>query len=201
MRLVERYEIPAPPGSVSGTFEDVQVLARHVPGALISGGADGGPFEGELGIAFGPRVIKLRGTFTYDFDPQSGTGRLAGSGTDRRGNSRATGHAIFSLGPANAGAAVTQVQVEVDLDLTGPLSSIAETGAPHVARAIFAQFSESLMAELGPAGSGPPAAAAPGPEARPVSGFRLALSSLGQFLSSVRTRLRHAVRPSRRSAG
>jgi carbon-monoxide dehydrogenase small subunit len=220
MRLVEKYEIPAPVERVSPAFDDVLALAPHVPGAVVTSGADGGPYAGELGIAFGPRVITLKGTFTYSFDAQSGTGRLEGSGTDRRGNSRATGYAVFSLTPvqcsvsqAGAEAAATQVSVEVDLDLTGPLSSIAETGAPHVARAIFAQFSDSLATELRrvPMGeSSPPGPGLAEPVARnepavtapsaPVNGFRLAFTSLGHAAASFGKRLWQAMWSLRRSA-
>src|ERR1700735_631885 len=97
MRLTQRYEIPAPIASVAPMFEDVLLVVPHVPGAAVTSGTGNGPFEGELGVTFGPRVIKLRGTFTYRYDPGARTGRLEGSGSDARGNSRVTGHAAFSI--------------------------------------------------------------------------------------------------------
>ena len=208
MMLTERYEIPAPLASVAPLFQDVLLLVPHVPGAQVHSGTGEGPFEGTLSVAFGPRVIKLGGSFTYRYDPETRTGRLDGSGSDARGNSRATGHATFSISPAPEGAApegaaapeVTQVDVDVDFTLTGPLAMVAETGAPHVARSIFADFSQSLTAQL----AATPAEAPPRPGgtagAAPVNGLRLIWSALPQVLASLAARVLRRWRGSGRHA-
>jgi carbon monoxide dehydrogenase subunit G len=213
MMLTERYEIPAPLASVAPLFQDVLLLVPHVPGAQVHAGTGEGPFEGTLSVAFGPRVIKLGGSFTYRYDPETRTGRLDGSGSDARGNSRATGHATFSISPAPDGAApesaapegaaasaVTQVDVDVDFTLTGPLAMVAETGAPHVARSIFADFSQSLTAQL----AATPAEAPPRPAdtaaPAPVNGLRLIWSALPQVLASLAARVLRRRRGSGRHA-
>jgi carbon monoxide dehydrogenase subunit G len=203
MMLTERYEIPAPLASVAPLFQDVLLLVPHVPGAQVHSGTGEGPFEGTLSVAFGPRVIKLGGSFTYRYDPETRTGRLDGSGSDARGNSRATGHATFSVSSAPEGTAapaVTQVDVDVDFTLTGPLAMVAETGAPHVARSIFANFSQSLTAQL----AATPAEAPPRPAdtvaPTPVNGLRLMWSALPQVLASLAARVLRRWRGSGRHA-
>lgn len=203
MMLTERYEIPAPLASVAPLFQDVLLLVPHVPGAQVHSGTGEGPFEGTLSVAFGPRVIKLGGSFTYRYDPETRTGRLDGSGSDARGNSRATGHATFSVSSAPEGTAapaVTQVDVDVDFTLTGPLAMVAETGAPHVARSIFANFSQSLTAQL----AATPAEAPPRPAGTvapaPVNGLRLMWSALPQVLASLAARVLRRWRGSGRHA-
>jgi carbon monoxide dehydrogenase subunit G len=203
MMLTERYEIPAPLASVAPLFQDVLLLVPHVPGAQVHSGTGEGPFEGTLSVAFGPRVIKLGGSFTYRYDPETRTGRLDGSGSDARGNSRATGHATFSVSSAPEGTAapaVTQVDVDVDFTLTGPLAMVAETGAPHVARSIFANFSQSLTAQL----AATPAEAPPRPAhtvaPAPVNGLRLMWSALPQVLASLAARVLRRWRGSGRHA-
>ena len=203
MMLTERYEIPAPLASVAPLFQDVLLLVPHVPGAQVRTGTGEGPFEGTLSVAFGPRVIKLGGSFTYRYDPETRTGRLDGSGSDARGNSRATGHATFSVSSApedTVAPAVTRVDVDVDFTLTGPLAMVAETGAPHVARSIFADFSQSLTAQL----AATPAEAPPRPGgtagAAPVNGLRLIWSALPQVLASLAARVLRRWRGSGRHA-
>ena len=203
MMLTERYEIPAPLASVAPLFQDVLLLVPHVPGAQVRTGTGEGPFEGTLSVAFGPRVIKLGGSFTYRYDAETRTGRLDGSGSDARGNSRATGHATFSVSSApedTVAPAVTRVDVDVDFTLTGPLAMVAETGAPHVARSIFADFSQSLTAQL----AATPAEAPPRPGgtagAAPVNGLRLIWSALPQVLASLAARVLRRWRGSGRHA-
>jgi carbon monoxide dehydrogenase subunit G len=203
MMLTERYEIPAPLASVAPLFQDVLLLVPHVPGAQVHSGTGEGPFEGTLSVAFGPRVIKLGGSFTYRYDPETRTGRLDGSGSDARGNSRATGHATFSVSSApedTVAPAVTKVDVDVDFTLTGPLAMVAETGAPHVARSIFADFSQSLTAQL----AATPAEAPPRPggtaASAPVNGLRLIWSALPQVLASLAARVLRRWRGSGRHA-
>jgi uncharacterized protein len=149
LRVQERFELAAAPDAVWPSFSDLDRLVRHIPGANLAESSGEGPYEGEIAVKFGPRVIKFRGKATYACDASIRRGTVDASGVDVRGNSRAVLHGVFNVLRSDDDSNRTIVLMDGDVSFTGPLAELAETGARHAMRAIMSQFAESFSSELG----------------------------------------------------
>jgi len=187
LTIVDSFDVPAPRDAVWTTFMDVNRVVKHVPGAILLNGSGDGPYEGEIGVAFGPRIVRFRGTLTYVRDALAHRGVINGSGKDARGNSRATVRSVFELSDADASGKITRVNVVTDVDFAGPLAEFGYTGGTHVTRALVKDFARSLADEYGVSEDPTPAGAEPTRKSKPpVSGPRFALVV---FLAWIKTLL------------
>jgi carbon monoxide dehydrogenase subunit G len=176
LTIVDSFDVPAAKDVLWNTFQDVTRVVKHVPGAVLLSGSGDGPYEGEIGVAFGPRIVRFRGTLTYVRDATAHRGVINGSGKDARGNSRATVRSAFELTDADASGKSTRVNVVADVDFAGPLAEFGYTGGTHVTRALIKDFARSLADEYGTSEDRMQANAQPTLDSRPpVSGIWLAL--------------------------
>jgi cell division septation protein DedD len=110
----------------------------------------------------GPQVVEA--TLSYDHTNRRCT--IEGRGIDQRGASRALANGEVSA----SGTTETELAVQGEYTVSGPLETFANAGGVHVARALLAEFAKNmgtLAAER--RGSVPAAATPPAAEAAPAS--------------------------------
>src|SRR5262245_45893284 len=154
---------------------DIKRIAPCMPGAELTEVVDDKTYKGRIGVRLGPVALTFAGTVTFEeIDNANHRARVKAQGTDAKGRGGANATASFRVEPAAGGS---NVLVHTDLALSG---SVAQYGRgvgmiQATAAQIINQFAGNLKARLAatPAAATSPAASAPPPIAKPISGFSL----------------------------
>lgn len=167
--VAEKITIPSPPEEVWPLLSDPALVASCIPGATLAPDRDGDTWKGSIRVKFGPTVAVFRGEATLGYDHAKRRCTIEGRGIDQRGASRALANGVV----AASGSTETELSVEGEYTVTGPLETFANAGGVHVARALLGEFAKNmgaLVAERrsgGPASAETPAAPSP-PEPAPA---------------------------------
>jgi len=164
--LSEQTTIALPADEVWPLLSDPALVASCIPGASLSPDQGDGLWRGSVRVKFGPTVAVFRGEATLAFDHTARTCTIEGRGIDGRGASRALATGNVKV----TGKETTELAIDGNFTVSGPLETFANAGGVHVARALLAEFSTNLaklVAERRPAAAAPQASAEPAPAARP----------------------------------
>lgn len=156
--LSEKTTIPLPADEVWPLLSDPALVASCIPGATLSPDQGDGTWRGSVRVKFGPTVAVFRGEAALAFDHAARTCTIEGRGIDGRGASRALATGNVKV----TGQETTELTIDGDFTVSGPLETFANAGGVHVARALLAEFSTNLaklVAERRPAAPAPAAAA------------------------------------------
>lgn len=157
--LSEKTTIPLPADEVWPLLGDPALVASCIPGATLSPDQGDGLWRGSVRVKFGPTVAVFRGEATLVFDHMARTCTIEGRGIDGRGASRALASGNVKV----TGEETTELVIDGNFTVSGPLETFANAGGVHVARALLGEFSTNLaklVTERRPAAA-PTAAAAP----------------------------------------
>ncbi len=153
--LSERTTIPLPVDQVWSLLSEPALVASCIPGAQLSPDQSDGLYRGSIRVKFGPTVATFRGEANLTFDHAARTCTIEGRGIDGRGASRALASGVVKV----SGGDRTELAVDGEFSVSGPLETFANAGGIHVARALLAEFSANmakLVAERGTPVSPPP---------------------------------------------
>jgi carbon monoxide dehydrogenase subunit G len=156
--VTETITIPAPLSEVWPRLSDPKTVAACIPGAELSPDQEDDVWKGSIRVKFGPTVAVFRGEATLDYDHASHRCTIEGRGIDQRGASRALANGTV----AATGTDTTELTVEGEYNVTGPLETFANAGGVHVARALLSEFATNMAALVGAAGNDEPEVGAPG---------------------------------------
>jgi carbon monoxide dehydrogenase subunit G len=170
--VAEKITIPSPPEEVWPLLSDPALVASCIPGATLAPERDGDTWKGSIRVKFGPTVAIFRGEAALSYDHDKKRCTIEGRGIDQRGASRALANGIVSV----SGTSETELTVEGEYSVTGPLETFANAGGVHVARALLGEFAKNMgalvaerresstpQASPSPADAGDPASAAIAP--------------------------------------
>lgn len=148
--LSETTTIALPADEVWPLLNDPALVASCIPGASLSPDQGDGLWRGSVRVKFGPTVAVFRGEASLAFDQAARTCTIEGRGIDGRGASRALASGVVKV----AGKETTELAIDGNFSVTGPLETFANAGGVHVARALLGEFSTNLaklVAERRPA--------------------------------------------------
>jgi uncharacterized protein len=163
--LSETTTIALPADEVWPLLSDPALVASCIPGASLSPDQGDGLWRGSIRVKFGPTVAVFRGEATLTFDHTARTCTIEGRGIDGRGASRALATGNVKV----TGKETTELAIDGNFSVSGPLETFANAGGVHVARALLGEFSTNLaklVAErrpVTPASAAAPEAATPPP--------------------------------------
>ena len=189
MQLEQGFDLPVGPAAAWPAFKDVGLLVECLPGAGLTGPAVDGELPLRFDVKLGPIAAAFIGSGRITYDDAGQGGRLEGTATDRRTNSRVKGTAAFKLVPEGSG---TRVSLTIDYGLTGALAQFSRGAVVReIASALTAQFAANLARRVTVAQ--PDAAPVPvGPaasEARPLDASPLLMLMLRSVWRRWRDRL------------
>jgi carbon monoxide dehydrogenase subunit G len=180
--LAEKTTIALPVDEVWPLLNDPALVASCIPGATLSPDQGDGLWRGSVRVKFGPTVAVFRGEASLAFDQAARTCTIEGRGIDGRGASRALASGIVKV----TGKDTTELAIDGNFTVSGPLETFANAGGVHVARALLAEFAANLaklVADRRAAGPAPAAAAeAPPPSPSPSPPPPAAELSAGSLL-------------------
>jgi carbon-monoxide dehydrogenase small subunit len=146
--LKDHFTVAHPPERVFGMFGDVGQVAACLPGASLTGTPTPERAEGMIRVELGPISASFRGVARIERDLANLSGRIVGTGSDRRSRSSTQGEIRYHLVPIEHGAA-TRVELWIGYSLRGMLAQIAREGLVRdLAARLTADFARNLDRHL-----------------------------------------------------
>ncbi len=138
--VTEKTTIPSPLEEVWPLLRDPALVASCIPGATLSPDQSDGLWRGSVRVKFGPTVAAFRGEASLAYDDDAHRVTIEGRGIDQRGASRALASGVVTA----SGTDTTELNIDGNFSVTGPLETFANAGGVHVARALLAEFSANM---------------------------------------------------------
>ena len=135
--------VPVPVNRLWTTLQDVDTIAKCLPGASIEEVREDGSIVGVFAVAIGPMRARFTGAAQVSYDVASCSGTVRGAGGDGISRSRADGFIEFrALAAGNQGS---KLDIDMTYKLSGPL---AQFGRPvvvsHVVDVLLGDFAKNL---------------------------------------------------------
>jgi len=149
MRWEGEFRVPGAPEDVVLEFADARRMARHMPGAEITGEEEDGTLTGTLTVSFGPKRLVFKGKARCEADVAGLNGRIIGQGASDMRAARFKVELSWKLAPDTAAhAPATVVSLISEAALQGVLADFARTGGPVVAGLMTEEFATRLRRDL-----------------------------------------------------
>ena len=143
VKLSREIDVPVPTAALWRTLQDIETIARCLPGASLEKVSPDGTITGAFQVAIGPINARFGGAARVAFDQQTHRGEVSGHGADPISRSRADGTIRFAALEAGEGA--SRLSLDLTYRLGGPL---VQFGRPAVVAgvvdAVLAQFADNL---------------------------------------------------------
>jgi carbon-monoxide dehydrogenase small subunit len=144
----QSFRVPHPVDEVWAFFGRIEEVASCLPGVSLNGTPADGHVEGQIRVKMGPITADFQGAAEIERDDLQRTGRILGSGRDRRSGSNVRGLVTYTVG-ADEATGATQVGVSIGYTLTGVLAQFGRSGlVVDVANRIMEVFVVNLEARL-----------------------------------------------------
>jgi carbon monoxide dehydrogenase subunit G len=148
IEVSERIEVPAAPRAVWEILSNPRAVVECVEGAELGEQHEDGSYDAKMVVKFGPARVSFKTRFTLALDPASMSGRVESRGKDNQGGTRVKTTMTFKVTEgATPGSAA--VPIDAQVDISGKLASVVETGANIVVKRMTADFTEKLAARVG----------------------------------------------------
>jgi carbon monoxide dehydrogenase subunit G len=143
MKIHERFSVASDPGTVWSVISNPQTVVTCVPGASLGGQRDDGSWDASVAVKFGPVNVAFQALVTLVADEAAMIGRVTARGKDNQGGTRVASTMTFAVkGSAPAGSEVT---IDSDVEISGRLAGVIETGAPIVVKRMAGEFAANLV--------------------------------------------------------
>lgn len=148
----ERIEVPSSPQAVWDVLSDPRAVVDCVPGAVLGEQREDGSYDASLVVKFGPAKVTFRARFTLELDEPARSGEVASKAKDNQGGTRLKTSMKFKVveGAVPGSAAIP---IDAQVEISGKLASLVESGANLVVKHMTKEFSERLAARLASAGA------------------------------------------------
>ena len=173
--LTRSVPVRVPAGQLWRTLQDIDTIARCLPGASIEKIESDGTVTGACEVAIGPMRARFRGTAKVTFDDATRSGQVRGAGGDSISRSRADGAIRFAAAPA--GEAGSQLDLDMTYKLSGPL---AQFGRPAVVASVVDRLLGDFVENLARASEGHDVKAA-----APIGGIGFMIATVFDMIRGV----------------
>lgn len=143
----ERIEVAAAPSAVWKILSDPHAVVECVPGATVGEKQEDGSYDASLTIKFGPAKVAFKARFTLELDEPALSGRVESKARDNQGGVRTNTVMNFKV-IEGAAPGSSAVPIDAQVEISGKLASLVESGANLVVKHMTKEFSERLAAKL-----------------------------------------------------
>ena len=148
IEVSERIEVQAAPRAVWELLSDPRAVAECVEGAELGERHEDGSYDAKLVVKFGPARVSFKTRFTLELDAAAMSGRVESRGKDNQGGTRVKTTMTFKV-VEGAAPGSSAIPIDAQVEISGKLASLVETGANIVVKRMTADFTERLAARVG----------------------------------------------------
>jgi carbon monoxide dehydrogenase subunit G len=153
VKLSNEFIVPAAVEQAWDVLLDLERVAPCLPGAQLQGG-DGGEFQGTMTVKIGPVTSRYEGVVRIEAaDSDARRAVMRAQARDARGAGTAAATISTTMLAVDAG---TRVEVETDIQISGPAAQFGRGVMQEVSAKLMARFADCLAEEMG-AQTGSPA--------------------------------------------
>lgn len=142
MHVAETFTVPADPRTVWGVISQPQTIVTCVPGASLGEEHEDGSFDANVVVKFGPVRVTLQARVTLRVDDASQVGLATARGKDNQGGVRFSSSMTFKVSEHEREGST--VAIDGQVELSGKLAGVIESGAPIVIKRMSGEFAENL---------------------------------------------------------
>jgi carbon monoxide dehydrogenase subunit G len=139
----ERIEVPAAPRLVWELLSDPHAVVDCVEGAALGEQHEDGSFDATLVVKFGPARVTFRAQFALELNSAAMTGSVTARGKDSVGGTRVRATMNFGV-VERTDQPGSVIPVAAEVEISGRLASMIETGANLVVKRMVGDFTERL---------------------------------------------------------
>ena len=143
----ERVDAPSAPQTVWDLLSDPHAVVNCVPGASLGEQHEDGSFDAGVTVKFGPAKVNFKARVALELDAPAMAGKVTARGKDNQGGTRFHTTMSFNVVAQTDGPGST-ILIQAQVEISGRLASLIETGASLVVKRMTAEFSERLAAHL-----------------------------------------------------
>jgi carbon monoxide dehydrogenase subunit G len=144
----ERIDVQAAPQTVWAILSDPRAVTECVEGAELGERHEDGSYDAKLVVKFGPARVSFKTRFTLDLDEATMSGKVASRGKDNQGGTRVTTSMSFTVAEGATPGSST-IPINAQVEISGKLASLVESGANIVVKRMTADFTQKLAAKVG----------------------------------------------------
>ncbi|MGI5229962.1 SRPBCC domain-containing protein [Actinoallomurus sp. CA-142502] len=141
---MEEIAVPSPPERVWAIVSNPSDVVSCIPGAELGAAHDDGSFDGVLVARFAAIRVKFAARISLKLEESEREGRLSARGRDGQGATRFSGNATFGVAEDRKTGG-SRVTVNGEVNLSGKLASLVESGAGVVISRMTKEFSAQLV--------------------------------------------------------
>jgi carbon monoxide dehydrogenase subunit G len=145
IEISERVEVPAAPGIVWGVLSDPRAVVDCVPGATLGERLEDGSYEATMTVKFGPVKVTFHAKVALELDGTAMIGHVVSRGRDDQGGTRVKTAMTFKVVKGHAPGS-SAVPIDAQVEISGRLASLVESGASLVVKRVAVEFTERLAA-------------------------------------------------------
>jgi uncharacterized protein len=143
IEISERVEVPAAPRIVWDVLSDPRAVVDCVPGAKLGDRLEDGSYDTTLTVRFGPTKVTFRAKVALELDGTAMIGRVSSRGRDDQGGTRVKTAMTFQVVAGQAPGS-SLVPIDAQVEISGRLAWVVESGAALVVKRMTGEFTERL---------------------------------------------------------
>ena len=145
IEISERVEVPAAPRIVWDVLSDPRAVVEFVPGAKVGDRLEDGSYDTALMVKFGTAKVTFRVKVALELDGTAMIGHVSSRGRDDQGGTRVKTAMTFKVVAGQASGS-SAVPIDAQVEISGRLASLVESGAALVVKRMTGEFTERLAA-------------------------------------------------------
>jgi carbon monoxide dehydrogenase subunit G len=145
IEISECLEVPAAPRVVWGVLSDPRAVVDCVPGAKLGDWLEDGSYDATATVKFGPAKVTFRARVALELDSTAMIGHVTSRGRDDQGGTRVKTAMTFKVVAGQAPGS-SAVPIDAQVEISGRLASLVESGAALVIKRMTGEFTERLAA-------------------------------------------------------
>ena len=145
IEISERVEVPAAPRIVWDVLSDPRAVVDCVPGVKLGDRLEDGSYDATVTVKFGPAKVTFRAKVALELDGTAMIGHVSSRGRDDQGGTRVKTAMTFKVVAGQAPGS-SAVPIDAQVEISGRLASLVESGAALVVKRMTGEFTERLAA-------------------------------------------------------
>ncbi len=145
IEINERVEVPAAPRVVWNVLSDPHAVVDCVPGAKLGDRLEDGSYDTTAMVKFGPAKVTFRARVALELDSTAMIGHVSSRGRDDQGGTRVKTAMTFKV-LAGQAPGTSVVPIDAQVEISGRLAALVESGAALVVKRMTGEFTERLAA-------------------------------------------------------